>query len=202
MGAIAVLTGKLAGRAHAGAGRLPPGGGGPCGLPSPGVCSACDPSARDAAGRAGDGRVSAIEANRERLASLGTMAAGLAHELNNPAAAARRAAAQMTEALEAIGATLGRIRGGGDRARGRGAARGAAARGGSAGRRRPARWRRSTPRTPRRRCSPAWRRWRWRSPGAWPSRWRRPASISSGLIAWRRWPARRRAPRCAGLLRR
>ncbi len=53
------------------------------------------------------GRVSAIEANRERLASLGTMAAGLAHELNNPAAAARRAAAQMTEALEAIGATLG-----------------------------------------------------------------------------------------------
>jgi signal transduction histidine kinase len=53
------------------------------------------------------GRVSAIEANRERLASLGTMAAGLAHELNNPAAAARRAAAQMTEALEAIGSTLG-----------------------------------------------------------------------------------------------
>ncbi len=53
------------------------------------------------------GRVTAIEANRERLASLGTMAAGLAHELNNPAAAARRAAAQLTEALEAIGSTLG-----------------------------------------------------------------------------------------------
>ena len=51
-------------------------------------------------------RVTAIEQNRERLASLGTMAAGLAHELNNPAAAARRAADQLTEALQAIGAAL------------------------------------------------------------------------------------------------
>jgi signal transduction histidine kinase len=51
-------------------------------------------------------RITAIEQNRERLASLGTMAAGLAHELNNPAAAARRAAAQMTEALGAIGSAL------------------------------------------------------------------------------------------------
>jgi signal transduction histidine kinase len=34
------------------------------------------------------------------------MAAGLAHELNNPAAAARRAAAQLTEALEAIDSAL------------------------------------------------------------------------------------------------
>ncbi len=52
------------------------------------------------------GRITAVEANRERLASLGTMAAGLAHELNNPAAAARRAAAQLTEALEAIDSAL------------------------------------------------------------------------------------------------
>ncbi|HEY7952239.1 MAG TPA: ATP-binding protein [Solirubrobacteraceae bacterium] len=51
-------------------------------------------------------RVTAIEQNRERLASLGTMAAGLAHELNNPAAAARRAADQLTEALDAIGSAL------------------------------------------------------------------------------------------------
>jgi signal transduction histidine kinase len=51
-------------------------------------------------------RVTEREQNRERLASLGTMAAGLAHELNNPAAAARRAAAQLTEALEAISSAL------------------------------------------------------------------------------------------------
>src|SRR4029077_4215214 len=51
-------------------------------------------------------RVTSIEQNRERLASLGTMAAGLAHELNNPAAAARRAASDMTEALEVIGNAL------------------------------------------------------------------------------------------------
>jgi signal transduction histidine kinase len=52
-------------------------------------------------------RVTEVEQNRERLTSLGTMAAGLAHELNNPAAAARRSAAQLTEALDAIGAALG-----------------------------------------------------------------------------------------------
>jgi signal transduction histidine kinase len=47
-------------------------------------------------------RLNDIEHNRERLASLGTMAAGLAHELNNPAAAAQRAAAQLREALAVI----------------------------------------------------------------------------------------------------
>jgi signal transduction histidine kinase len=54
-------------------------------------------------------RVTSIEQSRERLTSLGTMAAGLAHELNNPAAAARRAAAQLTEALDAIGSALARF---------------------------------------------------------------------------------------------
>ncbi|MCW3026515.1 MAG: histidine kinase, partial [Solirubrobacterales bacterium] len=51
-------------------------------------------------------RVTELEQSRERLASLGTMAAGLAHELNNPAAAARRAADQLTEALDAIGSAM------------------------------------------------------------------------------------------------
>src|SRR3984957_19703161 len=51
-------------------------------------------------------RVTEREQSRERLTSLGTMAAGLAHELNNPAAAARRAAAQMTEALGVISSAL------------------------------------------------------------------------------------------------
>jgi signal transduction histidine kinase len=54
-------------------------------------------------------RITSREQNRERLTSLGTMAAGLAHELNNPAAAARRAAEQMTEALEVLSSTIARF---------------------------------------------------------------------------------------------
>jgi signal transduction histidine kinase len=51
-------------------------------------------------------RITAIEQNRERLTSLGTMAAGLAHELNNPAAAARRSAAALAEALDVVSSTI------------------------------------------------------------------------------------------------
>jgi signal transduction histidine kinase len=59
------------------------------------------------------GRIVGIEQNRERLASLGTMAAGLAHELNNPAAAARRAASSMCHELEVLSSTIGHFVGAG-----------------------------------------------------------------------------------------
>jgi signal transduction histidine kinase len=52
-------------------------------------------------------RIAARVQNRERLESLGTMAAGLAHELNNPAAAAKRSAADLADALEVLSGAFG-----------------------------------------------------------------------------------------------
>src|SRR6266853_3493057 len=43
-----------------------------------------------------------IEQQRDRLASLGKLSAGLAHELNNPASAAKRATSQLRELLKRI----------------------------------------------------------------------------------------------------
>src|SRR5215469_12151977 len=43
-----------------------------------------------------------VEQQRDRLASLGKLSAGLAHELNNPAAAAKRAAAQLRNTLHRV----------------------------------------------------------------------------------------------------
>jgi signal transduction histidine kinase len=43
-----------------------------------------------------------FEQQRDRLASLGKLSAGLAHELNNPASAAKRAASQLRDTLKKI----------------------------------------------------------------------------------------------------
>src|SRR5208282_2159793 len=43
-----------------------------------------------------------LEQQQDRLASLGKLSAGLAHELNNPASAAKRAASQLSHILEKI----------------------------------------------------------------------------------------------------
>jgi signal transduction histidine kinase len=53
------------------------------------------------------GRITQREQTRERLASLGTMAAGLAHELNNPASAAQRTARELSDALDVLSSTIG-----------------------------------------------------------------------------------------------
>jgi signal transduction histidine kinase len=52
-------------------------------------------------------RITQMESNRERLAALGTMSAGLAHELNNPASAAKRAASDLADTLDVLTSTVG-----------------------------------------------------------------------------------------------
>ena len=52
-------------------------------------------------------RLESSVVQREKLAALGRMSAGLAHELNNPASAARRSAEALADALEILDGAMG-----------------------------------------------------------------------------------------------
>ena len=51
-------------------------------------------------------RIEGATVQREKLAALGQMSAGLAHELNNPASAAKRSAAALADALDVLDGSI------------------------------------------------------------------------------------------------
>ena len=122
--------------------------------------------------------------------SLGTMAAGLAHELNNPAAAAKRSSLELGEALEVLTSAVANFVEAGVSRDGAAAAGRAAARGARRTPRPAPSWTRWTPPTRRTSWPSGWRSWASWTPTGWPSRWPPPASTATGWTASRRSPAR------------
>ena len=117
---------------------------------------------------------------RERLLALGSLSAGLTHELNNPAAAAVRATAALRERVAGMRHKLGMIAGGQVRPDHPGDADQAAGGGGRAGAEGAGARPRSRPPTARTPSPTGWRTTACTAAGSWPRR-----SSQAGLdVAW------------------